>query len=61
MQQGYESRHVISTVWMQVIQAFTSNEEDCMRTAVDATLACRLNPLAVTEVLPFIARGAGAR
>jgi hypothetical protein len=35
---------------MHVIMAFTKNEADCVKSAVDATLACRLNPLAVTEV-----------
>jgi hypothetical protein len=35
---------------MQVIMAFLNNEGDCVQCAVDATLACRLNPLAVTEV-----------
>jgi hypothetical protein len=34
---------------MQVIMAFTANESDCVKAAIDATLACRLNPLAVTE------------
>jgi hypothetical protein len=44
---------------MQVVLAFMSNESDCVRCAVDATLACRLNPLAVTEVRDIDFRGEG--
>jgi hypothetical protein len=50
VQQGYESRHVITTVWMQTILAFMADPTDCNKCAVNAAFACRLNPLALTEV-----------
>ena len=59
MQQGYESRHVASTVYIHSMMALMANEgipvdetdkNWFIQPAVDATLACRLNPLAMTEV-----------
>ena len=59
VQQGYESRHVASTVFIHTMMALMANEDVVtddserswfMQPAVDATLACRLNPLAMTEV-----------
>jgi hypothetical protein len=59
VQQGYESRHVISTVFIHTLMALMRHEDAVVddndrswfiQPAVDATLACRLNPLAMTEV-----------
>ena len=64
VQQGYESRHVVSTVFIHTLMALMRaeaadpDENDrswFIQPAVDATLACRLNPLAMTEVLPPLA------
>ena len=52
MQQGYESRHVVSTIWINSILSLIDSEDNCSKAALNATLACSFNTLAVTEVSP---------
>jgi hypothetical protein len=63
VQEGYESRAVAGTIFQQTLMALMANEDLIlqandrnwyMQPAVDATLACRLNPLAMTEVRPNV-------
>lgn len=50
LQQGYESRHVVSTIWINSILGLIDAEDNCAKAAVHATLSCSFNALAVTEV-----------
>jgi hypothetical protein len=51
LQQGYESRHVVSTIWINSILGLIDAEDNCAKAAVHATLSCSFNAPVLHSVL----------